>query len=107
MHTRVRQPGESISDFVADLRKLAEHCKFGDQLNDMLRDRTVCGIRDKRIQSALLAQQKDLTFDAAFKTARAMETAEKDAKDLHPAAEHPVHVVKSRGAPPRKTPLYT
>lgn len=49
-HSRSRRSGETISAFVAELRKLSEHCEFGDTLNDMLRDRLVCGISDQRIQ---------------------------------------------------------
>ena len=29
-YTRVQQPGESINKFVAQLRKLAHHCQFGN-----------------------------------------------------------------------------
>ena len=57
---------------MTQLRKLSEHCGFGDQLEDMLRDHLVCCYRDKQLQWTLLAQQ-ELTFDKAFKTARAME----------------------------------
>ena len=38
-HCRVRRQGESVADFVAELRSLAEFCNFGATLNDMLRDR--------------------------------------------------------------------
>ena len=31
--------GESISNYVAELRQLTEHCDFGVILEDMLRDR--------------------------------------------------------------------
>ena len=43
-HSRVRRPGETIAAFVADLRSLAEFCNFGSSLDDMLRDRIVCGV---------------------------------------------------------------
>ena len=49
-HSRSRQGGESVSAYVAELRKLSEHCDFGETLNDMLRDRLVCGINDQRTQ---------------------------------------------------------
>ena len=42
-NTRVRQQGESVVNFLAALRTLSEHCEFGDCINDMLRDRLVCG----------------------------------------------------------------
>ena len=36
-NTRNRQPGQSVSAFVADLRRLAEHSEFHD-LSEMLRE---------------------------------------------------------------------
>ena len=63
-HSRNQQSGENISTFVAELRKLSEHCNFGDTLNDMLQDRLLCGIIDQRVQSRLLALP-DITFAKA------------------------------------------
>ena len=40
-HIRMQQPTESVSDFVAQLRKLSEHCDLGATLQDMLCDRLV------------------------------------------------------------------
>ena len=37
-HTRVQRSGESIANFVAELRNLSQDCNFGDSLLDMLRD---------------------------------------------------------------------
>ena len=48
-HSRCRQPGETVSMYVAELRHIAEHCKFNN-LKSMLCDRVVCGIQDPRIQ---------------------------------------------------------
>ena len=42
--TRVRQPGETVSAFLAELRRIAENCNFGDALERNLRDRIVVGI---------------------------------------------------------------
>ena len=64
-NTRVRKPGESVATFVAQLRQLTEHCEFGDSLEEMLRDRLVCGIADGRMQRALLAEP-ELTFAKAL-----------------------------------------
>lgn len=47
---RTRGPGETLNSFVAELRKLAQGCNFGDQLDNMLRDRFVVGVNDKQIQ---------------------------------------------------------
>ena len=56
----------------------------------MLRDRVVCGSRDQCLQCKLLAEA-DLTFTKAFKIAKAMETAEKEARDLQETAAAPIH----------------
>ena len=85
-NTRDRRQGESISTFVAELRGLAEHCQFGSTLNDMIRDRLVCGISDSRIQRRLL-QETELTYESAYKIAQAMEAASKDAQDLQKAVQ--------------------
>ena len=72
-NTRCRQSGESIGQFVAALRQLSEHCNFGGSLDDMLRDRLICGVDDGRIQRRLLAET-DLDFKRAYELAVAMES---------------------------------
>eukprot|EP00731_Ephydatia_muelleri_P016131 Em0009g555a len=59
-HSRVRQQGESVSVYVTQLKELARKCEFGDALNDMLRDRLVCGINDERVQKRLLVEVLEL-----------------------------------------------
>ena len=75
-NTRFQQPGETISMFLAELRHLCEHCDFGITLDEMLRDRLVCGVRDIRIQRRLLAEPK-LTLKRALNLALAIEAADK------------------------------
>ena len=43
-NSHVRNANESISMIVAELRKLTEHCEYGDSLNDMLRDRLLISV---------------------------------------------------------------
>ena len=89
-NTRVRQGGESIAKFVAELQQLSEFCELGETLSDMLRDRLVCGIGDTQIQRRLLAEP-ELTLS------QAMELADRDTKDLqvartvNPAQIHKLH----------------
>ena len=78
---RIRQPGESIAEYVAALQQLAEHCDYGDSLNDMLRDKLVCDVNHKAIQQNLMAQNPaELTFAKAIELAQRIEIAEKDAR---------------------------
>ena len=67
--------------FVSQLRSLSENCGFGDTLEDMLRDRLVCGICDDAIQKQLLAEH-DLNFAKAVQLTQSMETAAKNVKEL-------------------------
>ena len=80
-NSRSQKPGESIVCYVAELRRLSEHCEYGDHLEEMLRDQLVCGVANGH-QQRLLAEA-DLTFDKAFKMVQAMELAKRDAQELH------------------------
>lgn len=76
-YKRVQGPDETISSYMAALRRLSEHCEFGRFLDDALRDRLVCGLRSSPIQKRLLSEA-DLTYKKALETAFAMEIAAKD-----------------------------
>ena len=81
-NTRTQKEGETVAAFLAELRRLSEHCEYGETLDDMLRDRLVCGIRDIRVQRHLLAESK-LTLKKAFEMAQGAELADKHSKALH------------------------
>ena len=76
-YNRKQNNGESIADYVAGLKACAHTCDFGNSLNEMLRDRLVCGIQDVATQRALLTEA-DLTFSKAVEVATAREAAAKD-----------------------------
>lgn len=44
-HNCTPRLGQSISAFIAELRKLSVYCNFGDQLDNMPCDRNVCGVQ--------------------------------------------------------------
>ena len=76
-HTSYRKPGESVASYLARLRALAKYCNFGGSLEDMIRDRLVCGINYDAIQKRLLAESK-LTYKKAVEVAHSLETADKN-----------------------------
>jgi len=80
-NTRDRAPGETIAAYIAALRELSVHCKYGTALSEMLRDRLVCGVNHDTIQKRLLSE-KDLTFDTAMKLAQSIEATERDTRKL-------------------------
>ena len=81
-HRRNQAPGETVAQFVAELRRLATHCNFGGYLDEALRDRLVCGLRSETTQRRLLTTA-DLKLSDAIKIAQGLETAERDSAQLH------------------------
>jgi hypothetical protein len=81
-HKRNQQEGESMLSYVAELKKLTTHCNFGSNLEEILRDRLVCGLSNQQIQKGLLAESK-LKFSKAVDIAVAMETASRYATEIH------------------------
>ena len=81
-HKRSQLQGETISAYMAELKKLSLYCEFGENLEDTFRDRlVVCGLHNELIQKQLLSES-DLSLAKAMKIALAMETAAKDALEL-------------------------
>jgi len=81
-HRRDQAAGESIAEYMAELRRLSRTCEFAEEyLSEALRDRLVCGLRSENIQKRLLTET-DLTLKRAVQVAQAMEAAEKNAKSL-------------------------
>ena len=62
---------------------LSEHYDFQNTLEEMLRDRLVCGINNEQIQRMLLAESS-FDFKKAMKLAISMEIALKNARDSAP-----------------------
>ena len=80
-HKRCQNQGESVASFVAELRRLAARCSFGNHLDEALRDRIVCGLSSEAVRKRLLTE-KDLNLAKTIEIAQSMETAQKDALAL-------------------------
>ena len=83
-HKRDQLAGETIAQYVVELRRFARDCEFEGYLETALRDRLVCGIRNEAICKKLL-QEERLTFNKAVQIATAAETAarERQSSQLH------------------------
>lgn len=85
---RMQREGESISDFVAELKALSIHCNFvchACEVNTVethLRTQFVVGIRDPEITQKLLQAVDTLTFQEAVKIALAVESSKKDSSQF-------------------------
>jgi hypothetical protein len=92
-NTRIRSATEKVADYVAALREIAQHCEYKDSLQDLLRDRLVCGVNHEGITNRLLAEKK-LAYEKALELAQAIESGERDTKQLKAAqatSTPPVH----------------
>ena len=57
-YRRSQAAGESALDYIAELRRLAITCEFGEFLDQALRDRFVCGLVNESIQKKLLSEKE-------------------------------------------------
>ena len=94
-HRRNQAVGESVNEYVAELRRLTKHCEFGAYLDDALRDRFVCGLRSETIQKKLLTET-DLSFQRAVDIAHTMESAAENARKLQSPSRAAVSVPHAR-----------
>ncbi|XP_026534935.1 uncharacterized protein K02A2.6-like, partial [Notechis scutatus] len=89
-YRRDQKEGESISNFVADLRDLGGMCGFTD-MDEALRDRVVLGLKDPILQSRLMAKG-DISLTDALAEATAVEATRKSAPQMRQTstADRPV-----------------
>ncbi|KAK3098958.1 hypothetical protein FSP39_024697 [Pinctada imbricata] len=66
---RMQNEGESVDNFITSLYTLAEHCGYNDLHDEMIRDRIVVGLRDRKLSEKLQMDEK-LTLDKAVKLVR-------------------------------------
>ena len=70
-----------MTEFMAQLRRLVTHCQFGAFLEEALRDRLVCGLRNHSIQRRLLSECY-LSLQKAVDVSTGMEAAELNSKTI-------------------------
>ena len=97
--TRKQQEGETIDAYVTDLRNKATRCEFGDLKDGLIRDITVCGIRDDIVRARLL-RESELTLEKCVDICRAAEVSTAQMKELN--EENTVHSIKAENKIERK-----
>ena len=80
-YQRCQAYGESVTAFVAELRKLAINCQFGEFLDEALRDQLMCSLQSEQTQKRLLAEP-ELTLAKALQIAQAIEAANNRTKEM-------------------------
>ena len=82
---RNQAEGESIADYIAELRHMSANCEYGKFLSEFLDqalcNRFVAGLKSEGLPRQLLSEEK-LTFAQAVQKAKAFEVAEMNSKAL-------------------------
>ncbi|KAI5621586.1 hypothetical protein C0J50_18855 [Silurus asotus] len=78
---RQQEVGESVDHLITALHCLAEHCGYGDLHDEMVRDRLVVGLTDKRL-SEQLQLDPELTLEKAVVRVRQSELVKKQQEQL-------------------------
>ena len=73
---RQQESGKSADSFITALHCLAEHCGYGALHDEMVRDRLVVGLRDKRL-SERLQLDPELTLQKAVTSVKQSEQVKK------------------------------
>ena len=90
-----QEEGEAVDDLITDLYCLAEHCQYGALHDEMIRDRIVVRIRDRRL-SEKLQMESELTLDKAVAQVRQSELVKKQQGSLRSEALKEVETVSSK-----------
>nr|XP_037283835.1 uncharacterized protein LOC119176582 [Rhipicephalus microplus] len=83
--SRNQRPGECFNDWLTNLRLLAKNCEFGDLEDRSLRSRIILGLRDKRLQEKLIAENP--SYSRSVEMCRAQEIGKEQFKEINEGTE--------------------
>ena len=81
-NVRVQNEGEPVENFTTDLHCLTKHCEFGAPKDQLIRDRIVVGLKNKKL-SEKLQLDPNLTLGKATAQARQSEVVKKQQSVIH------------------------
>ena len=106
----MQKEGETVEQFITSLYQLAESCGYSDaSKGEHIRDRIVCGIRDKNL-SKEMQLKPDLTLDKAVELARHHELVSAQTAQLHSNTQTMDEVQRKRNRnqhKPQRPPQYS
>ncbi|KAG5888158.1 hypothetical protein JTB14_038284 [Gonioctena quinquepunctata] len=79
--TRKKSDGESIEQFVIDLKNKARSCEFGDLKESLIKDIMTCGLRSRNHREKLL-QENEITLEDAVKMCLAVEKSREQSSQI-------------------------
>ena len=86
-YSRSRKKEEGVQMFLAELRRLAGPCNFGQFVTRALRDRFIAKINDEHIEEKIPSVPNgDLTLGRAFQVSESHESACRNVKEMRVSA---------------------
>ena len=89
-----QEANESVDAFITSLHTLAEHCKYGDLQDELIRDRIVVGLADLKLSERMQMEDK-LTLQKAMDMARQSEEVKRQQTALRSEASSSVMQVEA------------
>lgn len=93
-YSRNQHPGEPFDVFLMEIKRLVRTCEFREGEEEMLRDRIVLGVEDKKLQERLL-QESNLDYQTAINKCRSSEIAKQQIGTLKKSSSA-VHEVQQK-----------
>lgn len=78
---RDMKQNETVDEYITELRRLSENCKFGTLCESLIKDRLVLGIQDKNVKDRLL-RTKNLDLVKAIEICKSAEITSKQLEIL-------------------------
>ena len=72
---RLQKQGESVEQWITDLKNKSQTCNFGTLADSMIRDQIVVGTNDPKLKERLL-RESNLTLDTAVQICQSVETTQ-------------------------------
>ncbi|UYV67812.1 K02A2.6-like [Cordylochernes scorpioides] len=81
---RSQWPEETIEEFVTVLHRKSEHCEYANLREELIRDRLVLGVKDRKLLEKLMLNE-NLTLAKAVEIVRQWEAVMREQQDLNPS----------------------
>ena len=102
----VQKPTETVSEYIANLRDIAQHCDFGTTLNNQLCKQIFCGVHSRVLRDKLWGE--DLTLEQIIAKCHLYEQKQEskeiiDHTDNQARSTSDVHAVRGRNFKPHSS----
>ena len=85
--TRKQLAGETIEQFVTDLKSKALNCDFGDLKDELIKNLLTCGLLDMSLREKLLQAEDSLPLDEAVKLCVSVENSREQSSQMSRALQ--------------------